>query len=193
MSEQTRGALGTRYRMDRDHNRLTLQAFAGGLLSFLAHSPTFVVRDFEGELRWEPGMSEGLGLDVRVWAGSLELIDSVRPADRQEIESRMRQEVLEVAAYPEIRFQATEIETARVADNRYRLRIRGLLLLHGVTNQHALEAELLRYNDGVRLTGESPLRLSDYRIRPVTALGGAIQLKDQLRVSFDVVAWKEGS
>ena len=45
---------------------------------------------------------------------------------------------------------------------------------------------------GVRLTGESTLRLSDYRIRPVTALAGAIRLNDELRLVFDLVAWKHG-
>jgi polyisoprenoid-binding protein YceI len=120
-------------------------------------------------------------------------VDAVRPADRAEIEDRMRLEVLETAAYPEIRFQSTEIATALVAGNRYRLRIVGLLSLHGVNNPHAFEAELLHYHDGVRLSGEFPLRLSDYRIRPVTALGGTIRLRDQLRVAFDIVAWREAS
>jgi hypothetical protein len=48
------------------------------------------------------------------------------------------------------------------------------------------------FNDGIRLAGEFPLRLSEYWIGPVTALAGAIQLRDQLRVAFDVVAWREG-
>ena len=185
------GAMGTRYRMDPGHSRFTVQAFAGGLLSFLGHSPTFAVGDFAGELCWEPDRPEGAGLVVTVRADSLELIDNVRPADREDIEGRMRREVLEAAAYPDIRFQAAEITTTAAGGNRHRLRISGMLSLHGVTNRHGIEAELLLYNDGVRLGGEFPLRLADYRIRPVTALGGAIQLRDQLRVSFDIVAWRE--
>jgi polyisoprenoid-binding protein YceI len=179
--------------MDPGHSRFTVQGFATGLLSFFAHSPTLAVRDFEGEMRWAPDVSEGAGLVVTVRADSLALTDDVRPADREEIEGRMRREVLEVAAYPEIRFEADEIATAAVAPDRYRVRIAGLLALHGVTNRHTVEAELLHYDDGIRLGGEFPLRLSDYRIRPVTALGSAIQLRDQLRIAFDIVAWKEAS
>ena len=82
--------MGTRYRMDPGHSRFTVQAFAGGLLSFLGHSPTFAVRDFAGELCWEPDRPEGAGLVVTVRADSLELIDNVRPADREDIEGRMR-------------------------------------------------------------------------------------------------------
>jgi polyisoprenoid-binding protein YceI len=179
--------------MDPAHSRFTAQAFAGGLLSFAAHSPTFAVRNFEGGLRWQPQTSDGADLQVAVRADSLELVDAVRPADRAEIEGRMRREVLEVAAYPEIRFRATEIATAPVAGDRYRLHIVGPLSLHGVTNRLAVEADLFLYNDGVRVGGEFALRLSDYRIRPVTALGGTIKLRDQLRLAFDIVAWREAS
>jgi polyisoprenoid-binding protein YceI len=191
ISEGTGGATLTRYRVDPGHSRFTVQAFAGGLLSVLAHSPTFAVRDYAGELRWATHPAERAGLWVTVRAGCLELVDQVRPADRKEIEGRMRREVLEAAAHPEIHFQSTEIATAAVAGNRYRLRITGLLAIRGMANRYGIEAELVLYQDGVRLSGEFPLRLTDYRIRPVTALGGAIRLRDQLRVSFDLGAWQE--
>jgi hypothetical protein len=72
--------MSTRYRMDPDRSHFLVQAFAGVLLSFMGHSPTFAVRAFEGELRWEPGTSEGNSLEVIVRADSLELTDKVRPA-----------------------------------------------------------------------------------------------------------------
>jgi polyisoprenoid-binding protein YceI len=199
MAKEQAGLQGTarvappRYRIDSGHSRLTVQAFAGGLLSFAGHSPTFAVRHYEGELRWQPDTFEGSGLEVTIRADSLELMDAARPADRAEIEGRMRGKVLQTPSFPDIRFQGPAIATAAVADNRYRLRLAGLLSLRGVTNRQPFEAELLRYSDGVRLVGEFPLWLSDYRIPPVTALRGAIRLRDQLRVSFDVVAWKEAS
>jgi polyisoprenoid-binding protein YceI len=179
------------YRIDPGNSRLTVQAFAGGLLSFLAHSPTFDVRQFTGELRWRPDTAAGAALDVTVRADSLELLDKVRPADREDIMGRMRREVLDVAAYPEIHYHADEVATVSADGNRHRVRIAGELSLHGVTNRHTFEAEFLLFDDGVRLGGEFPLRLSDYRIPPVTALGGSIRLQDRLRVSFDVAAWKE--
>jgi polyisoprenoid-binding protein YceI len=180
-----------RYRMDPTHSRFTVQGFAGGLLSFVAHSPTFAVRDFEGELRWQPdaGVDARLGITVR--AGSLELVDKVRAADREDIMERMMREVLEVAAYPQVHLEAEAISTAPVGTDRFRVGITALLTLHGVTIREGIDAELLQYSDGVRLIGTFPLHLSAYRIRPVTALGGAIHLKDQLRVAFDLAAWKE--
>lgn len=181
-----------RYRIGPAHSRFTVQAFAGGLLSFLGHSPTFAVRDFAGELLWGPGADDRARLDVTVRADSLEVLDNVRPADREEIEGRMRREVLETTAFPDVRFTSDRLATENVRPERYRLHISGGLSLHGSTNRETIETELQLYNDGVRLTGNLPLRMSAYQVRPVTALGGAIQLQDQLRLAFDLVAMKEG-
>ena len=168
-----------RYQIDPSRSCFTVQAFATGMLSVLAHSPTFAVGEFAGRITLDDTV-ESLRLEITVSA-----------ADRQEIESRMRREVLETAANPQVTLQAGVVESERVAAGQYRLRLSGRLSLHGVTEPVDIDAELSVYQDGVRLRGEFPLRLSDYRIRPVTALGGAIRLRDQLRVSFDLGAWQE--
>ncbi len=177
-----------RYRLDPALSRFTVQAFAGGLLSFLAHSPTFSVRDFRGELWLDGDALASGGIDITVRADSLRLEDNVRPADRQEIEGRMRQEVLQSDVYPEIRFQSQEVSGARAGDNQYRLRIGGQLTLRGVTRTLRTEVTMAVFSDGVRLRGAFPLRLSDFGIRPVTAAAGAIKLQDQLQVTFDLAA-----
>ena len=180
-----------RYRLDPGVSRFTVQAFASGLVSFLGHSPTFAVRDYAGEVRFDAGSLAGMWLAVIVRADSLEVLDPVSAADRADIEGRTRRDVLETAAYPEIRFEAGDATAGQAGPGQYQLRIHGRLALHGVTRPHEMDARLIVYDDGVRLSGETALRLSDYRIRPVTALGGSIKLKDQLRLAFDLAAWKE--
>ena len=183
----------TRYKLDPGRSRFTVQAFAAGMLSFFAHSPTFAVRDFTGTLSFEGGRISGLRLELTIRADSLQLVDNVSAADRREIEGRMRTEVLETTAYPEITFRTTDVSAETLSPGRYRARIGGLLSLRGVTRPHPIDAEVVVYDDGVRVQGESSLRLSDHGIRPVTALGGAIKLKDELKLSFDLVAVPEGT
>ena len=89
----TTGAKTTRYRLDPALSRFTVQAFASGLLSFLGHSPTFVVRDFAGDVEFDEEALPNARFEVVVRADSLHLADNVGPADRQEIEGRMRREV----------------------------------------------------------------------------------------------------
>jgi polyisoprenoid-binding protein YceI len=179
--------MAVRYRIGSEGSRFTVQAFTTGLLSFLGHDPTFVARDLSGELWLGPQESGGAGLRLMVNADSLELAGGASPKDRAEIEARMRGEVLGTAAHRDVRFESTTVTPARLSDDRYRLRIEGMLSLRGVTKPHTVEAEMTVFDDAVRLTGESALWQSDYGIEPVTALGGAVRLKDQLRITFDLV------
>src|SRR5689334_15027491 len=90
-------------------SRFTVQAFATGALSFFGHSPTFAVRDFAGVIRFDGGEIRRMRLELKVQADSLELEDKVGANDRRDIEGRMRTEVLETAANPEVSFQAAEV------------------------------------------------------------------------------------
>jgi len=184
-----------RYRFDPTRSRFTVQAFATGMLSAFAHSPTFAVREFRGELRFETGgpLPEHLAIDLAIPAGAIELQDRVSPADRREIHDRMRTEVLAESAHAEIEYRAADVPCEPLGRGRYRLRLDGTLSLVGVTSPQPVNAELEIFEDGVRLSGRCSLQLSRYRIKPVTALGGTIRLKDELTLSFALVAWPEGS
>lgn len=105
----------------------------------------------------------------------------------------MRSEVLETAAYPEIRYESTDVAADTISPGRYRVLIAGRLSLHGVTCPHPVGGSLALFADGLVFRGECPLRLPDYRIRPVTALGGAIRLKDELHLSYHITGLPEGS
>lgn len=183
--------MATRFRIDPLRSRFTVQGFATGPLSIFGHSPTFIIRDFAGSV----GLDEqtGLDLDLSVRADALELDARVSASDRQEIEGRMRREVLETSRFPEITYRASEVASEAIDRGRYRVRLEGPLSLHGVTRAHRVEVELRFLDDGLRLVGECPLRMSDFQVRPVTALGGAIRLKDDLRFSFDLAGLPEGA
>ena len=181
-----------RYRIEPGRSRFTVQAFAAGLLSAFAHSPTFAVRDYRGEVRLG-ATAQGLELDLTINPDSLDLEDRVKDSDRREIEGRMRGEVLETSAYREIEYHGRAVRAETIDQGRYRLVIGGDLRLHGVTRPHQLDAELVVFGDGLRLGGVDRLRMSEHGIGPVTALGGTIKLKDELTITFDLAALPEPS
>jgi polyisoprenoid-binding protein YceI len=183
----------TRYRFDPDHSRFTVQAFAAGLLSFLGHSPTFSVRSLGGTLEFPDDLVAKLRLELSIAANSLVAGEDVKPADRREIEDRMRAEVLETTKFPEITFRAVAAGADKLAEGRYRVTLDGTLNVHGVQRPHRLTGELGLLTDGARLAGETGVRMSEFRIRPVTALGGTIRLKDELKLTFDLAAVPETS
>jgi|SRR5215831_7284557 len=184
--------MSVHYRLTPEGSRFTVQAFAGGLLSFLGHSPTFAIRDFRGAVWSDTGLIDDARLEVVVRTDSLKVIGDLAPRDREEIERRLREEVLETDRFPEVMYQGTEVSASRMAAGRYRLRIGGQVSLRSVTNFLQVEAGLTIFPDDIRLAGEFALRPSDYGVKPVTAFGGAIQLKDHLRFAFDLLGHKEG-
>jgi len=182
--------MATCYLLDPGPSRFTVQAFASGMLSALAHSPVVAIRDFTGELRFDPDRFEDVSLRLAVRADSLEVTDNVRAGDRREIENTMRKEVLETERYPEIVFQSTGAAVSKVAESWYRLLLQGTLSLHGVVNTQQVDTQLRVLEDGMRLHGEFKLSQSAYRIKRVTAVGGMITLKDELKFAFDIVGQK---
>jgi polyisoprenoid-binding protein YceI len=180
-----------RYSLDDSESRFTVQAFVSGALSALGHSPTFAIRAFAGEIRFATEAAAEAAIHVKVQADSLALVDTVSAKDRDEIESRMRLEVLETAVYPEIIFESTQITPTKIAEGWYRLQIAGKLSLHGVTNAHRSEAQLRMMEDEIRLTGDFALSQPAYRIKRVSALGGMITLKDDLKIAFDLVGRRQ--
>ena len=47
-------------------------------------------------------------------------------------------------------------------------------------------------DDTLRAYGEFLLRQSDFNIKLVSVAGGVVKIKDELKVSFDIVARKQG-
>jgi polyisoprenoid-binding protein YceI len=122
---------------------------------------------------------------------SFTVADEVSDKDRQEIEKKMREEVLETSGYPEITYESTSITSTKLFGAQYRVTIKGKLSLHGVTRDHSVTAQVIVSEDRLRASGEFTLLQTDYRIKLVSAAGGTIKLKDELKFSFDIVANRE--
>lgn len=179
----------TLYRLDAGQSRFTVHAFAEGLLSSFGHNPTIAIRDFEGEAECAPDTFEAAKLRVRVNADSLYVADDIKEKDRREMEQLMRAQVLETRRFPEIIFESTSVTASRLSGERYRLRVIGDLTLHGVTGRNLwIQAEVKTNDDGLRAQGEFTLRQTDYQIKPVSVAGGTLKVKNELKLSFDIVA-----
>ena len=171
-------------------SKLTVRAYAAGLLSALAHNPTFAVRQFEGEANIDPDSGAGASLTLRIAASSLELVDDVSSKDRDEIERIMREQVLDVAKYPSISYDSPAMATTatKAGDGQFDVAMRGNLTLHGASHRQPVNARAVVSSGGIRAYGEFPVRQTEYGIRLVTAAAGAVKVKDELKCSFDIVA-----
>ena len=190
LDKQMPEAATVRYAIDSKKSNFTVRAFATGMLSAFAHSPTIAIRDFEGEAVVNPEAVEESSLRVVVRADSLTVTDDISAKDRDEINQRMRGEVLDSASYSDIVYECSRISASKTGEGQYWAALNGELSLHGVTRAQPVSARVTMSGDSLRASGELSLRLSDYQIKPVTAAGGAIKLKDELKLSFEITARK---
>lgn len=180
-----------RYHIDTVASQFTVQAFASGLISAVAHSPKIAIRDWKGVIKMpSAGTPNNASLEVRIKADSLQVLDELRDSDHREIHRVMNQEVLNTATFPEILFDSTEVTGEKMKDDLFRVKIRGRLVMHGVTNNHVFVSQVAMGVDSARAYGEFAVKQSDYDIPIASIAGGTLKLMDELKVSFYVVARK---
>jgi polyisoprenoid-binding protein YceI len=178
-----------RYELDPGSSDVTVQAFASGLLGGLGHNPTIRVPLFTGAVHCDPTTLRGASVKVVVPAESLFMTDDISEKDRTEIEQAMRDDVLECDRYPDIVFESVEVTPQRIAEGRFKIRIVGGITLHGITQSGLwLQVQVTVSPDTLRATGQFKLKQTDYGIKLVTALGGALKVKDELHMTFDIGA-----
>ena len=178
------------YHIDPAASRFTVRAFAGGMLSGMGHNPTFLAGDLAGEAAFDPEAQRATLVRLKVGASSLTVTDSVSDKDRREIERMTSQEVLESAVYPEILFEASRIALTGGPGGPLQATLDGVLTLHGVSRPQQVVARVYPNGDALRAQGEATLRLTDFRIEPVSVAGGMLKVKDEVKLTFDVVARK---
>lgn len=99
--------------------------------------------------------------------------------------------------FPAIEFRFTELVGGINHDidaGTYHAKIAGVLSLAGAIKNIRLDVEAQRIApDRFRLRAHLPLRMTDFRITPPTALFGAIKARDELTVRFDLLLQSGGT
>jgi polyisoprenoid-binding protein YceI len=116
-----------------------------------------------------------------VWLGVEAAKMTVLPEkDQEEVQSTMQKSVLESAKFPEIRFESTSIH--KIENGKWT--VRGNLTLPGKTTSITVEV----HDDSGAYLGEANIRQTQFGIQPVSAAGGTVKVKDELKIEFVIVA-----
>jgi polyisoprenoid-binding protein YceI len=157
----------------------------------LGHNPTIAIRDFSGEVNFDPAAPERASLRMEIRADSLEVTDEISGKDRKEMESMMNQKVLESSKFPAITFESAPTSAEQLGEGRYRVTMNGNLLLHGTKRNVPVTTQIALLGEKLRASGEFSILQSDYGIPLVSVAGGSLKLKDELKFTFDIVARKQ--
>lgn len=157
--------------------------FKEGALSALAHDLEIEVGRFTIEVTGEG--PDALAVDARFEAGSLKVLHAIKDGrpnemsagDKHKIESNMKDDVLDVRRYPEIRFRA-----ARVVRGGDGYVVAGELSLHGKSRPVEVKSHL----SGGKQVAEITLHQPDFGIKPFSAMLGTLKIKPDLKIRISL-------
>jgi polyisoprenoid-binding protein YceI len=161
-----------------------------GIFSALAHDHEIGVKSFSGRVVVPAAGASGGSLEMEVDAPSLVVLDK-KPSeeDKKKIFNSMHSEVLESAKYQKITFKSVSVSDVKQTGNdAYSFVVNGDLTLHGVTKRIAVPVAATVTPKDLRAAGKYTLKQTDYGIKPYSAAGGTIKVKDEVVVNFNIVA-----
>jgi polyisoprenoid-binding protein YceI len=190
-SAETAETAADRFVIDGRASRFTVRAFAAGMLSAMGHNPIIGIRDFSGEMRFDPEQLKAGSFHLAIKSSSLTVQDDIGDKDSREFKRIMNQDVLETAKFPAILYDASDISVTKIGDSLYSALLNGSLSFHGVSRSEPLTTRVTWMGSMLRASGEFSLSQSGYGVKPVSVAGGALKLKDELKFSFEIVARRQ--
>lgn len=162
--------------IDPQTSTLTVRVLKTGFFSAFGHEHEISAPIEKGSFN-EENPSVELSVDAR----KLRVMDKdVSDKDRAEIQKTMLSgEVLDSEKFPEIHFQSSGVDHPA---NREWV-VRGNLTLHGQTQPITVKVKKV---DG-HYRGSAEVKQRDFGITPVSVAGGAVKVKNEVRVEFDIV------
>jgi polyisoprenoid-binding protein YceI len=161
--------------IDTAKSILTVHVSKAGVLSAFGHDHEISAPIARGTVD-----VAGHKVELHVSAPGMRVRDpKVSDKDRAEIQTTMLgPEVLDAGKHTEISFQSTGAEAAGAGA----WRVSGNLTLHGQTRPVSMEV----HEKENHYIGSCLLKITDFGIKPVKAAGGAVRVKDEVRIAFDV-------
>jgi polyisoprenoid-binding protein YceI len=172
------GLAATEQPVDTAQSTITIRVFKSGFLSGLGDD-----HEIRGTVKsGTVNDTEPAAVHLAIDAAALRVIDPRASAkDRADVQTRMLgPDVLDASRFPEIVFDSDSAE--RAASGGWL--VHGKLTLHGQTRP--LSAAVVE-NQG-HYKGSFALKQSDFGITPIKIAGGAVKVKDEITIDFDVVA-----
>jgi polyisoprenoid-binding protein YceI len=171
----TAAASAQQHAIDTAKSVMTVRVYKSGALSMFGHNHEISAPVGSGSVD-----TTGRHVELLVDAGKMRVRDPEgSEKDRAEIQkSMLGPEVLDTEHYKEIVFRSTSAEAAGAGG----WNVHGTLALHGQTKPVTVK---VTEKDG-HYSGQAMLKLTDFGIQPIKVAGGAVKVKDEIRIEFDI-------
>jgi polyisoprenoid-binding protein YceI len=180
----------TTYTVDTKQSKLEIHVYREGFLKAFGHDHLISAAQRSGQIRLaQPNLAES-SVTFVVETPSLVVLDpGATEKDRNEIQATMLgDKVLDAARYPRIEFTSSGVHSMTQKEGATELQVDGTLRLHGVEKLVTVRVRLRTDGGNLTADGELSLLQSTYGITPIKVGGGAVRVKDKLKISFHIVA-----
>jgi len=163
--------------------RFALEVHKTGLMSGKKH--IFVYPEYAGKLLHSAGEPEKSKVTLSIEAASAKCEDDwVKPGQLADIEKYALEDMMAAGEHPRILFASTAV----IPKGEGAFEVRGTLTIRGRAEPCVLAVSLTPDGDRLRFTGKGVVNLKDYSIKPRRALPGVIGTKNEMDVSFELIA-----
>jgi len=163
--------------IDPQKSSITVRVFKAGVFSAFGHEHEISAPIQQGSFTENPASVE-LTVDAR---GMRVMDKDISEKDRTDIQQTMLgPKVLDSEKFPTVRFRSTHVEP--LGEGKWI--VLGDLTIHGETRPVKVRVE----GQNSRYRGIADLKQKDFGITPVTVAGGAVKVKNELRIEFGIVS-----
>jgi len=178
------------YRIDPSKSLIRVLVYREGALAKMGHDHVVASREVRGYALLPAGLAQaradfyfpvaGLSMDEPELRQSAGFTSDISPEDVENTRLRMLR-LLDAEKYP-----FAQVRAVRATGIPPDLVLGAELTLHGVTRALDVPAKLTVDGGHFSIEGETEIRQTDYGITPFSVLGGALAVKDPLRVIFRI-------
>ena len=184
------------YTVDAGHSEVEFYVYKAGAFSAFGHDHTVEAREFTGEVYLAPAFKDSifsLKLPVKKFevdrpearaAAGADFASKPSASDIQgTTEHMLGPDSLDADRYPEVTIQSVSISGEEA---RAEMTVR--ITLHGTAQDVKVPVAVSRDGDELSASGDFELKQTAFGITPYSALGGAMQVADTLKVHFKILA-----
>ncbi len=136
-------------------------ALVAGLLGFAGHSHVIRATRFSGTVHYAAHDPAATTITITILTDGLAVLTPPDTAEIRKVTASMRDDVLHVAQYPEIRFTSTHVKPAGSG-----YEVTATLTMHGTTREITVPVAVEFQGDTLVARGRFSVKQTDYGIRP---------------------------
>ena len=178
------------YTVVADQSAVRIHVGKSGVFGFAGHEHDVVAPVAHGTIVADPADIARSSVTLSFDSAALKVTGEGEPAkDVPEVQAKMTgPEVLDAARFQTITFTSRKVTGKETARGVWDVQVTGDLDLHGVKRSVTLPLRVELSEQGLTATGKTSLRQTDFGMKPVSAGGGTVKVKNELGMDFRIVA-----